>query len=363
MLSCIQRVARMFLAQQVEEESTGSKPSGTVSGKWVEWLKNEHDGGKEKVSNPNPKTRKQRPEVTFSTALRNKAFYDKALQDYKKWLGKKDSDSPEAKKDSAPEPESNKKGFPKPSSEKLDRIIEEHRATFDRISNEMQKSIKKFKAEKTKKRHSTDRYPAEFKKAFEALSPQEQAIMAAGQELGKYFQEHIAKKNKSVAESGHDIGMGWRLAGDMSKSELVQNLIGVVESFGVKGSRLPSEEGEESKGYRKSGASDKDLVTYAKEAYEFTQAYFKHLGIKEVTLYRGVKGQGIDKAAKGDEVELETRSLSSFSLNAATAKAFGKCIEFKVPVEDIFLSSLSNPGFEHEAEMVVMGSPKKGRVI
>ena len=71
----------------------------------------------------------------------------------------------------------------------------------------------------------------------------------------------------------------------------------------------------------------------------------------------------MDQAKEGEEVELETRALSSYSLNAATARTFGKCIQFKVPIEDIFMSSLTNPGFEHESEMVVLGGKHKGKVI
>ena len=109
----------------------------------------------------------------------------------------------------------------------------------------------------------------------------------------------MAKKNDKVREVGKEIEDRWRLAPDMSKSEPAQNMMGLAESWGVKGGRLPAEKTKEADKYREEGKNNKELNQYAQESYEFTQAFFKHLGIKEITLFRGVKGQGIEKGTSG----------------------------------------------------------------
>jgi hypothetical protein len=190
--------------------------------------------------------------------------------------------------------------------------------------------------------------------------------MAAGSELGEYFQSSLGKNDKQAKDEGHSVEMGWRTTANMSENESVQNLLGVVESWGVKANRLPAEEGAAPTKYRKEGAKNAALNRYAEEAYAFTQAFFKYMGLKEVTLFRGVQGQGLDKLKKGDEAELETRSLSSFSLNASLAESFGhpggSALEFKVPVKDIFMSPLTNPGLSTESELMVFGPSKVGTV-
>ena len=47
------------------------------------------DSGKKKVPNPNPKTKDRTPEVSFSTALKDRQFRKKILKEYESWHAKK----------------------------------------------------------------------------------------------------------------------------------------------------------------------------------------------------------------------------------------------------------------------------------
>lgn len=69
----------------------GEKPS-----RWDEWLDARFDGGKKKVPNPNSETRDDYPEVSFSTALKDDAFFQKALEEYKKWSADNPSEKDES---------------------------------------------------------------------------------------------------------------------------------------------------------------------------------------------------------------------------------------------------------------------------
>jgi len=350
------------LGAEEAEEGASSSSSG-ISLKWLQWLEEEHNKGNEKVSNPNSETRDRFPQVSFNTALKDTSFKSKAIQEYKRWLEK--DDKPPKGKSPEKEPSKEKKSDSplKLNKERIESIIEKHGKHFDEIMGSMKKAVKKFKAMRSKPRSALDQSHVRFKKAFARLSPEEQAIMAAGDQLGKYFQKHMAEKNAKVQEIGKSIEDRWRLAPNMSKSESAQNIFGLVESWGVKGSRLPEENDEKAKKHRKEGENNKELNSYAQEAYEFSQAFFKHLGIKEITLFRGVKGQGLEDAKKGTEVDLDTRPLSSYTLNASTAEGFGKAIEFKIPIEEVFTSSLTSPEFQNEFEVVILGGPKKGKVL
>ena len=379
--SLILRVAARYVRSQ-EEDST-SKGKGGVPARWRDWLDEIHDGGKKLVPNPNPNTRDRNPEVTFNTALKDKAFFRSALKEYYNWVGKQKDDETQSGKNPAdtepisepkpnggdPEHPSKSKGEDesfnplKLDGKQLDTIIKENKEQFDRITEEMTKSVKSFKSAHMKKRYPGDQYPNKFKKAFDRLTPQEQALWAGGDKLGKHFQDYMSKQDAEVQQVGRGAVAGWRIAGDFTESESVQNLIGMVEAWGIKGSRTPKEEEGEAKEFREDGAKSKKLNEYAQKAYEYSQAYYKHLGIKELTLFRGVQGQGLDKAKKGQDASMDTRAVSSFSYDASRATAFGTALEFKIPVENILMSNTTHPELGTEAEILVMGGVHEGKVL
>ena len=80
-----------------EEEATSSKGKGPPP-KWDEFLKAKYEGGKKKIPNPNPETRKDYPTVSLSTALKDKGIYNRVLEEYKKWIkGEPEEKKPEEK--------------------------------------------------------------------------------------------------------------------------------------------------------------------------------------------------------------------------------------------------------------------------
>ena len=373
------RYYRSKIALSTGEGESEPTRKGKVPPKWKEWLDATQEGGKRKVPNPSsdPKSRERSPEVAFSTALKNKSFYGKAIKEYYEWVGKqKDEGTPE-KKPAAPaetpsetkskgDTSDDSKGSSNPlelDEKRITAIIEENKEQFDKLTKEMTSTVKSFKSAHMKKRYPGDQYPNKFKKAFDRLTPQEQALWAGGNKLGQHFQEYMAKQDPEVQRVGRGAVAGWRIAGDFADSESVQNMIGAVESWGVKGSRTPKEEEGEAKEFREDGAKNKKLKEYTQKVYEYTQAYYKHLGIKELTLFRGVKGQGLDKAKKGSDASLDTRSISSFSYDASRADAFGKAIEFKIPIEKILMSNTTHPELGTEAEILVLGGTHDGKVL
>jgi hypothetical protein len=83
------RIARGPVVEDEEEESTDSSQPH-MPALWPDFLEEMHHGGKEKVRNPNPDTRKQFPQVSFSTALKLRPFFQRALKEYHRWLDRQD---------------------------------------------------------------------------------------------------------------------------------------------------------------------------------------------------------------------------------------------------------------------------------
>ena len=54
-----------------------------------------YDGGKKKVNNPNPKTRKTHPTISASTAMKYEVFREHVMQQFEDW---KDSNKDEKDK-------------------------------------------------------------------------------------------------------------------------------------------------------------------------------------------------------------------------------------------------------------------------
>jgi len=241
-----------------EDDETQRK--GKIPPRWKEWLDLTQEGGKRKVPNPSadPQSRERNSEVSFSTALKNPSFYGKALKEYYNWVGKQDDKGGTSPKKPTPSEESTSDAKPKEEDSKpkskgddskdtapsnplelddkrLDAIIEENKEHFDQITKEMTESVKGFKSSHMKKRYPGDRYPSLFKKAFDRLTPQEQALWAGGDKLGKHFQDYMSKKDAEGQRVGRGAVAGWRIAGDFTESESAQNLIGMVEAWGIKG--------------------------------------------------------------------------------------------------------------------------------
>lgn len=81
---------------------------GRMPSRWLEFLAEKYDGGKRKVPNPNPKTRKTYPDVALTTAMiyevgGRKPVWERTLKEYDAWLKKPAKPRPSEKSDKKPE--------------------------------------------------------------------------------------------------------------------------------------------------------------------------------------------------------------------------------------------------------------------
>jgi len=280
-------------------------------------------------------------------------------------------------------------GIFKPSAEDLEASVQKHKSEFDKIDAAAEKDAESFKSTKVVKDFGEDFPEIDptdlMAKAYPKLSKAEKIIHVAGHKVGERFEKSLSKAEKDfhdrymhnwhTSSTSHD-REGFERPEDYDHKS--QELQGFLSSLGVSGHASPEDEAVDkvSKGgltkARAKAAKDSKLSSYAKKMYDYQQAYFKNAGLKEITLYRGVAGQGVDEAADGSKVKVQSRELSSFTADPNIAKHFGRVIEFKVPVERVFASSLVRPliGSEaaewssNEAEFLIMGaSDLEGQTI
>jgi hypothetical protein len=251
-----------------------------------------------------------------------------------------------------------------------DRVAEKHAAHFDKITKKIQGLVKKYD-----KKAKKDPILGKF---WPHLSEAEKMFHVGGHLVGKYFEENLDPETRKQHESFMNEWIG---------SSAGSEIQGAFESMGVVGGPSPGdlqrdkERQKERKRMkmlprpglaqlRKKGGKDKKLQEYIGKAYAFQQAYFKHIGLTEVTMFRGVGGQ-IDGTppADGDEVTLKTREVSSYSTDPRVAYGFGRVVQYKVPVDRVWGSSAIRPQLGsdgmgpqagsstfQEAELIIMGS-------
>ena len=106
------RVATRFQKVALSDEPEEKQRSGRPPPRWKEWLDTTQDGGKKMVPNPNPDplSRQRHQQVSFSTALKNPHFRDKAFEAFKQWMSKaqekeQGSGAPKGEKPSETAPE------------------------------------------------------------------------------------------------------------------------------------------------------------------------------------------------------------------------------------------------------------------
>jgi hypothetical protein len=383
------RVMTRFLGRTADaQEEDPSK--GGVPPRWKEWLDKVHQGGSEKVPNPNPETRDRFKDVSFTTALKDKDVFRKALKEYHEWA-KKNPEKRDPIPREAPKEESDKSTDSKPKTEpsksngkrteskksvgmspkgelivtdkEVDETLSKHKAALDEVIGKMKKGVAEY--EKKFGARSDKDTPSVAKEAFSQLSEAEKLLHVNGYMIGEYFEKHL-KSNSKLNKVHNGLVMDWT---DSSGQPPSDEINGLMSSLGVEGYTLPKEEADAKEG-RARGAKDQAMKEYAHEILKFNRAVFKHLGLKELTLFRGVNGQGADKAQPGDDLVVKTRELSSFSSDPSQATGFGTAFKMKVPVENIFWSYLTTPimgsdanpkaktntDYTGEAEMVVMGA-------
>lgn len=179
-----------------DSSSEKSKGKGGPPPRWDDWLKATHDGGKERVPNPKSETRDRYPEVSFSTALKDKAFFQKALEEYKKWVSKNPPEDSEGKSEK-------EEKTPLMGDEKaIQEIMTKHGETFNRILKDMSSGVAAYEKDYKKPRgfypnKEAKKTAEKLIKRFTELSPIEKALHVNGHKLGEYFQEHVLKDKET----------------------------------------------------------------------------------------------------------------------------------------------------------------------
>lgn len=278
-------------------------------------------------------------------------------------------------------------GVFKPSAAVLDESIKAHKSGFDEIDKTVTKDAEAFKSTAVRVDYEDDEIdPTDLMaEAYPKLSLAEKRIHVGGHLIGERFEKALSKQEMEM----HDRYLHqWRTTAgsyDRRGSENPEDydhssteLQGLAGALGASGHLAPEDEaadtvtkGDLSKA-RKKGASDPRLLAHVKKMYDYQQAYFKNAGLKELTLYRGVKGTEVDGATEGRGIKVQSRELASFTADPNIAKKFGRVVEFKVPVERVFASSLvrpdigseTSPNVFREAEFLIMGaSDLEGRTL
>lgn len=272
-------------------------------------------------------------------------------------------------------------GLFKPSAEVLAETVASHKAKFEAFDKEETRAAESFKTKYSPNEYVDDKTDR-MTPAFAKLPLAEKLIHVGGHKLGQHFESTLSKAEtkmhgryferwRTSAGSYDQEGMG--RAEDFDHSS--QELQGLASSLGVSGQGAPADDAadKETNGdvvkARRKGAKDSKLQAYAKKMYDYQQAYFKHAGLKELTLYRGINGTDVDDTSEGTDVSVNSRELASFTADPNVAKGFGRVIAFKIPVERVFASSLVRPGIGSEthgsagssssfgeAEFLIMGA-------
>lgn len=292
------------------------------------------------------------------------------MKEYRQWAKKnpeeEDLDEEDVEIEETDERDSKKEEDSAPSSAPKLKLKGALKATAAEIAEVEKVHAKRFAAIYEDMQGLEDNYLTtlsdEGKANFRKMSEVEQNLAMGGHLVGQYFEKEVlTDEEREVHDKYYD---DWR---ESSGGRYSQGLHGLAAESGVVGYRSPYEEKDEDvTKSREAGTRDEALKSYAKKAYLFQQAFFKHIGLKEVTMFRGVQGQGLetDPPTQGDDVAVKTRELSSFSTDYGVAFSFGRTLQFKVPVDRVFGSYLIRPGIGSkldksswgEAEMLVMGA-------
>lgn len=252
-------------------------------------------------------------------------------------------------------------GLLKPSAAAISETLKQHEAEFKALDKGETKAAENFKTKYTPNEYVDDKKDR-MTPAFAKLPLAEKLIHVAGHKLGEHFEKTLSKAEMKMHDryferwrtsAGSYDHEGYGKPEDFDHSS--QELQGLASSLGVAGHSAPEDDeaNEATKGdvakARRNGAKDPKLQAYVKKMYDYQQAYFKHAGLEELTLYRGVKGDAVDGASEGSDISIDSRELASFTADPNVAKGFGRVIAFKVPVERVFASSLVRPGIGSEA--------------
>jgi hypothetical protein len=315
---------------------------------WKLFLDQKYDGGKAMVRNPNPETAKRYPEISVNTALKNESFRAHIEKEYEQW-----------------------KGSQKTPETKQDPVWDKHQTLLGKYTIEsMTKKFKKEWVEAGKKLES-------FKDSLDYNFYLNKELSSYEKEPDRYKGTRFEKAVKTVKDIDPNLIEGYKFYAPeyhytyskaffeawswSSGGDLPLNVAEYLASLGVSGT-LTNYEGISRKERGVKPIRKAEMVDVHR-IYAYQQAVFKHLGIKEITLYRGVQ---IDTDLPNDEdtVKVQSRTIASWTSNPIVASTFGnRTIKCTIPVERIFGSASIYRPFDgsrydsiHESEFIVLGS-------
>jgi hypothetical protein len=339
----IQKVIKIYKKAEEEDSGNTNKPKGPPA-RWKEFLKEKYESGKKKVTNTNPDTKDQFPQVTMLTLFNNDSqFKAKVMKEYESWL--KDSKQTDLFYDSKPKTQDKPK-------QQVDFKLPFHNEALENRIQTLQK---------------------EYKQAFDSFKVTQEDINKGGLHLNSVLQKSLCR--------GLDKLLGKSKQYDHYIDFRDQWLDSSQESWSLKYSKYFKDMGVT--GYDAPGDYDptflnlnEDRKNAILDIYAFQQAFFRSKGIKSITLYRGVQGKSNPEFANADwgtKTKIQTRTISSFSgsplkaFNFTNFKLKKPClVKFEVPVERIFLSATieddfritpANPNNPYkEEEYIVLGA-------
>lgn len=225
--------------------------------------------------------------------------------------------------------------------EEVDALVKKHAKSFDAINKDGKERLAMYK-----EMGST---PPGAPHIWSLKEP-EQVYLVAGHLAGKEFLKTLTPEETKFHDKLHE---NWILS---SQADTSQELHGYLSKLGINGSRSPDEkDSDKVSKLRERGTQDSELESYTKKAFAFQQAFYQHIGLTEMTLFRGVRDPVTDKAETGAPTQIQTREASSFSTAPELAQAFGRVIEYKVPVGNMLFSGAAAPRYQGERETIVMG--------
>jgi hypothetical protein len=359
----------------------GGKPA--ASGQMIEFIK---EKGDERVKNPDtgnqvkikslgggPKSKKLQKDL-FKKWLDSKKDTPKPKKkapkedDSKGKTKKKKEDSP-SKKDKSTSPGKAKSYSFGVTEKDVTRVRKEYAKTLTSIKDSLGKATRESSLNSYKDPAATRYTVKEGSKAqdlLKSLSDDELRFHEVGESIGKAVFAAWSEKQPKVAKAFETFFSGTSNSSWVSDSDSRESyeIRGALEKLGIASGVDKSKLDKGQSSHFDYGKDDPqpEMLEAIKEAYALTQAVFSDLGMDEVTVFRGIKAQA-DGLSEGDEVELSTMGLSSWSSNPQVAEEFGSVMAAKIPVSRIFGGFITSPAFGGsksgsrygESELMVLG--------
>lgn len=183
--------------------------SGGPPPRWNEWLDVKWEKGRALVPNPNPTTKKRFPQVSFTTALRDKGFKNKAKEEFAKWLEEQEKEEKANPEKEKPEDQQKKKPknppLPPPTPPPIIKPTEEETVLTEEDLEIIEEE------EEGKEDHEEEEHPAPKKTWKESLadmsSKAKQFFEKAPKSVQKfatdeqYRRDSLLKAHKSLTEA------------------------------------------------------------------------------------------------------------------------------------------------------------------